>query len=73
MEATSTERKSIDIQATAHLQAPQGYIAGQLPAAHALSGCDCDSVVGNWKNKSRESVKAGRLVVRTWEYQCSIS
>ena len=37
MEATSKERKSIDIQATAHLHKD---IAGQLPEAHALSGCD---------------------------------
>ena len=37
MEATSKERKSIDIQATARLH---NDIAGQLPAAHALSGCD---------------------------------
>ena len=37
MEATSKERKSIDIQATAHFHKD---IAGQLPAAHELSGCD---------------------------------
>ena len=37
MEATSKERKSIDIQATARLHKD---VAGELPAAHALSGCD---------------------------------
>ena len=37
MEAKSEELKSIDIQATARLHKD---IAGQQPAAHALSGCD---------------------------------
>ena len=37
MEATSKERKSIDIQATARLHKD---IAGQILTAHALSGCN---------------------------------
>ena len=55
MEASSKERKSIDIQATAHLHKD---IAGQLPAAHALPGCDTvvqSQLWGIGKNKSCES------------------
>ena len=53
MEATSKERKSIDIHATTRLHKD---VAGQLPEARDLSGVrHCGSVVGNWKNKSRES------------------
>ena len=37
MEATSKERKSIDIKATDHLHKD---IAGQLQTAHPMSGCD---------------------------------
>ena len=57
MEATSKERKSIDIQATARLHKD---IAGQLPAAHALSGCDTVAQLwGIGKNKCHEVLKAG--------------
>ena len=60
MEATSKERKSIDIQATAHLHRD---IAGQLPAAHALSGCDTVAQlwgIGKKKTRVVEMLKAGR-------------
>ena len=71
MEATSEERKSIDIQSTARLH---NDIAGQLPAAHAFVGVrHSGSVVGNWENKSRESAYVRSSVVGTWEQQCSIS
>ena len=55
MEATSKERKSIDIQATAHLHKD---IAGQLPADHAVPGCDTvvqSQLWGIGNNKSCES------------------
>ena len=58
MEATSKERKSIDIQATAHLHMD---IAGQLPAAHALSGCDTVAQLwGIGKTRVVEMLKTGR-------------
>ena len=58
MEGTSKERKSIDIQATAHLHRD---IAGQLPAAHALSGCDTLAQLwGIGKTRVVEMLKACR-------------
>ena len=57
MEATSKERKSIDIQATVHLHKD---IAGQLPAAHALSGCDTVAQLwGIGKTRVVQVLKAG--------------
>ena len=58
MEATSKERKSIDIQATAHLHKD---IACQLLAVHTLSGCDI--VAQLWELEKQESCKCLRQVV----------
>ena len=58
MEATSKERKSIDIEATAHLHKD---IAGQLPSAHALSGCNTVAQLwGIGETRVVKVLKAGR-------------
>ena len=58
MEATSKERKSIDIQATARLHKD---ISGQLPAAHPMSGCDTVvQLSGIGKTRVVKILKAGR-------------
>ena len=61
MEATSKERKSIDIQATAHRHKD---IAGQLLAGHALSGCDTVAQLwGIGKTKVVKVLQAGRQLL----------
>ena len=58
MEATSKEWRSFDIQATAHFYKD---IAGQLPAAHALSVCDTVAQLqGIGKARVVKVLKAGR-------------
>ena len=52
MEATSKERKSIDIQATAP---PQGYLWTITSSSSYVGMRHCGSVVGNGKNKGREN------------------
>ena len=71
MEATSKERKSIDIQATAHLHKD---IAGQLPAARALSGCDTVAQLwGIGKTRVVEVLKAGRQLSELGESNVALS
>ena len=61
LEATSKERKSIDIQATALLH---NSIAGQLLAAHALSGCDTVAqCFGICKTKVVKVLQAGHQLL----------
>ena len=70
-EATSKERKSIDIQATAHLLKD---IASQLLAAHTLSEWD-DTVAQLWtigKTRVVKVLKACRQLSELLELQCSI-
>ena len=55
MEATSKERTSIGIRATALILKD---IAGQLPAAHALS--ECDTVAQLWGIGKTRAVKVGK-------------
>ena len=58
LEATSKERKSIAIQATAHLHKD---IAGQVPSAHDLSVCDTVAQLqGIGKARVMKVLKAGR-------------
>ena len=56
MEATSKERKSIGIRATALIH--KDTAAGLLPAAHALS--ECDTVAQLWGIGKTRAVKVGK-------------
>ena len=70
MEATSKQRTFIDIHATANLRK---YIAGQQPAAHALTGCD--TVAQLWGIGKTRVVKvlAGRQLSELGESSAALA